>query len=313
MKGETVEGWLIQANLWTLLAFALVTSQVLTLACVSIMAVIFQRKISLDYLLTGSVAALLSVALVIPVILYLIQKLRKTKMELEETNRNLDSYAYVVSHDLKEPLRNIRVFSECLSSDCYGALGAPGREYVDDIVRSTERMDHLIGDLLTLSRVGRKHCEFSLVDMEDVLEDVEFELKKTIESKNAVVHYENAPQIVCQRTWIVEVLKNLIANAIKYNESDIPLVSITFADIGKYWGVHVADNGIGIGPEHLQDIFQVFNRLHSRDKYEGTGIGLAVVKEVVELHDGRVWVEKSEIGKGTEFIFTISKRITPKR
>ena len=236
------------------------------------------------------------------------QNILAAKTDLEKSNIELENYTYVVSHDLKEPLRSITSFSQFLLDDYSQQLDETGKDYLNRVLNATKRMEKLIEDLLMLSRVGRKDTEYSLVDLNEVVSNVLDDLQKLVEEKNAKIIFSNLPMIFCQKTWISELFKNLLGNAIKYNESELPTVGIEFDEIERFYIFSITDNGIGIDPKYHEKIFGLFERLHTRQEYEGTGAGLTIAKSIVEEHKGSIGVE-SEKGSGSKFIFTISKSI----
>ncbi len=234
-----------------------------------------------------------------------ISERKRMERELKRTNKNLKDYTYAVSHDLKEPLRGVSTFTSFLLEDYTSQLDEEGKEYLLRMRNTVNRMGDLIEDLLTLSRVGRKHVEFSKVNLNDLLEEIKMDQINRIRENNAEIINDDLPTVGCQRTWIKQVFSNLISNGIKFNDSEEPKVRVNYKDNGSYYEFVVADNGIGI-PEKLQDkIFKIFERLNSRE-YDGTGAGLAICKKVVKEHDGEIWVS-SERGEGSEFHFTVKK------
>jgi signal transduction histidine kinase len=228
---------------------------------------------------------------------------------LESANRELENYTYVVSHDLKEPLRSITSFSQFVLEDYGDQLDETGKDYLERVVKATNRMASLIEDLLKLSRIGRKNTEFIEVALNEVLDELKTDMTNLIESKNAKITYTKMPTIICQKTWISEVFKNLISNGIKYNKSKQPKVEIGLEEDVGQWVFSVSDNGIGIEEKYYNRIMQLFERLHTSEEYEGTGAGLAIVKSIIKHHKGALWVARSGVGKGTTFKFSISKSL----
>ena len=165
-------------------------------------------------------------------------------------------------------------------------------------------MRELVGDLLEYSRVGSRGRPFAPVDLNRVMDVVLETIKGSVRESGAEVRVDQLPTVMADRTQIVQVMQNLLTNAIKFNDSAPPRITVTAAPAPEEWIISVQDNGIGIDPKHAERIFQMCQRLHTRDEYPGTGIGLAIVRKVVERHGGRIWME-SEVGKGTTFRFTL--------
>jgi PAS domain S-box-containing protein len=235
------------------------------------------------------------------------EALIKSKEDLEAVNKELENYTYVVSHDLKEPLRSIEGFSQFLTEDFGDKLGDTGKEYLDRIVKASGRMSNLITDLLTLSRIGRKDIEFHMVDLNNMMKGIEVDLAEMLKRSNGRIEYKKLPTILCQPTWMTEVFRNLIENGLKFNKSQVPTVTITSREKSGEYELSVSDNGIGIEPKYFERIFKLFERLHSRKEYEGSGAGLAITKSIILNHKGKIWVGTSEPGKGTTFKFTLPK------
>jgi len=197
-------------------------------------------------------------------------------------------------------------FTQLLERRYKGQFDEDADDYIGFIVEGTNRMKDLIDDLLAFSRLNSETRELEIVDTNSVLEDVLFNLKTSIEGNNAEINQESFPEIVGDYSQLVQLFQNLIANAIKFNDKPVPQIHISGQEDGNQWIFQVRDNGIGIDLNHQERIFKVFNRLHTRDLYEGTGIGLALCKKIVERHGGKIWVE-SEEGQGSTFYFTIPK------
>jgi len=231
------------------------------------------------------------------------QQLKTSNELLQQSNADLENYTYVVSHDLKTPLRAIRSFSTFLLEDYHDKLDETGKEYLKRIENATTHMNELIESLLILSRVGRKFTEIEKVDLNSLLDEIIMDLKPIIESRNGKIVVNKLPEINVQRVWIKELFMNLIDNGIKYNKSSVPKVEISCEERAKDYLFKVADNGIGIEEKYLNRIFKLFERLHSNEEYEGTGAGLAICKRIVENFGGKIWIE-SIFGKGSSFFFT---------
>jgi len=224
--------------------------------------------------------------------------------ELTRSNQELEQFAYVASHDLQEPLRMITGYTQLLAKRYGDKLDQNANEYIDYAVEGAKRMQGLIRDLLTYSRVGTRGKEFALTDCEAVVAGTLRVLQPAIEESAATVTYDPLPTVMGDETQLLQLFQNLIGNAVKYRDSKPPVVQVSCKQEGGNWLFSVRDNGIGIDPQYANRIFVIFQRLHGRDQYAGTGIGLAVCKKIVERHDGKIWVE-SELGKGATFHFTI--------
>ncbi|MDW8344940.1 MAG: ATP-binding protein [Verrucomicrobiae bacterium] len=237
-------------------------------------------------------------------------KLARAQEALRVAQREMDEYTYVISHDLKEPLRGIEAFSKFLVEDYRDKLDDNGRHHIDVIRNSALRMQRLINDLLKFSRLSHQKGALAPVGLNAMLLHVKLNLQYALDQKKVDLRIQNLPTVVCDATAITEVFHNLISNAIKYNDKPNPVIEVgyyeqTNPETGKpEYVFYVRDNGIGIKPEYFEKIFQLFQRLQRDD--EGTGIGLTIVKRVVQWHGGRVWVE-SEPGKGSTFYFTLPK------
>jgi light-regulated signal transduction histidine kinase (bacteriophytochrome) len=230
---------------------------------------------------------------------------KRIEEELRRSNEDLEQFAYAVSHDLQEPLRVVRSYLRLLEDRYSDQLESKAEEYVDHAVGSAERMKAMIEALLALSRVGTRGKAFAPTDCETVLENVLADLALMIEDAEAEVTHDPLPTVMADEAQLAQVFQNLIANAIKFRREDVPpQVHVSAEPEGDEWVFSVADNGIGIDPEQADRLFQIFQRLHTREEYEGLGIGLALCRRVVERHGGRIWVE-SEPGEGSTFTFTI--------
>ncbi len=243
---------------------------------------------------------------------WLLQNLNSANERLEQSNKDLENYTYAVSHDLKAPLRAIRSFSTFLMEDYGDKFDETGQDYLKRISDASSHMGHLIEDLLLLSRVGRKFTKIEKVDLNQLLSEIESDLKPLIETRNAEVVFNALPTISVQRTWMKQILMNLIDNALKFNKSKTPRVEVSYEEREKDHLFKVQDNGIGIKKKYFECIFRLFERLHTEDEYEGTGAGLAICKRIVEHWGGKIWVE-SMLGKGSTFLFTVPKKGKTKR
>lgn len=230
--------------------------------------------------------------------------LREKTEELARSNEDLEQFAYVASHDLQEPLRTVTSYVQLLAKRYKGKLDAEADEFIGFAVEGAIRMWNLVNDLLTYSRVGMQGSELEPADSDAVLAESVKDLKVAIEENEALVTHDPLPNVMADRSQLGQLFRNLIGNAIKFRGSEPPRVHISSSRNGNGWTFSVSDNGIGIAPEYSERIFVIFQRLHSREEYAGTGIGLAVCKKIVERHGGRIWV-KSDVGKGTVFYFIL--------
>jgi PAS domain S-box-containing protein len=235
------------------------------------------------------------------------QLVRKSR-ELEAANAELQQFAYVASHDLREPLRMVASFTQVLEKRYKGALDATADEYIAFIVDGVARMQSLIDDILAYSRVGTRGVPFEAVPMDDVLRNVLVNLKPSIEETGATVTHDPLPVIQADPVQMMQVLQNLIGNAIKFHREGVPpVVHVAAGPAAGELEFSVRDNGIGIAPELFGRLFTLFQRLNPRDKYPGSGLGLAITKKIVGRHGGRIWVE-SQPGEGATFHFSVSAK-----
>ncbi|MBO9681650.1 MAG: PAS domain S-box protein [Flavisolibacter sp.] len=224
--------------------------------------------------------------------------------ELRQKNRELEQFAYIASHDLQEPLRTVHSFSSQLQKQYSGQLDDLAKKYLFFIQQGSERMKTLITDLLDYSRIGRQK-ELKTIDCNELIENVIADLHTAIQESQVEIQKENLPVVNGYSTEMKQLFQNLISNAIKFRKKEVaPKVQICSQPINGGWEFSVKDNGIGIAEEHNERIFVIFQRLHSRSEYEGTGIGLSHCKKIVELHGGKIWVN-SRPGEGSSFHFTI--------
>lgn len=228
----------------------------------------------------------------------------EANQELERKNRELEQFAYVASHDMQEPLRTISSFVELLQKQYQGNLDDRADKYMNFIMQASERMKVLISDLLEYSRIGKKK-ELSVVDCNMLLKEVLADLGKAINEAGAEIKSGSLPIVLAYPTEMKQLLQNLISNALKFKKKDTPpQIQIHAKQVDGHWQFSVSDNCIGIDPKHNERIFAIFQRLHTRSEYEGSGIGLANCKKIAELHGGKIWVE-STVGEGSNFHFTI--------
>ena len=233
------------------------------------------------------------------------QQLAEYARDLQRSNTELEQFAYIASHDLQEPLRMVSSYCQLLQRRYRGRLDQDADEFIGYAVEGATRMQKMINDLLTYSRVGRTGGGGEAVACDEVVRTAVANLRIAIEESGARVTWRDLPTVVGDRTQLVQLFQNLIGNAIKFR-SERPLeIDIWARRDGAFWEFAVSDNGIGIEPQYAERIFLIFQRLHDRSRYPGTGIGLAICRKVVERHGGRIWVT-SEPGKGTTFHFTLS-------
>lgn len=228
--------------------------------------------------------------------------------KLESKNKELEQFAYVASHDLQEPLRTISSFADMLQQQYKGKLDERSDKYINFIMGGTDRMKTLINDLLEYSRIGRKN-ERSIVDCNTLVGEVVGDLQIAIREAGAEVTWKELPTVKAYNTEMKQILQNLITNAIKFRKKEVaPQVTISCVRENEHWKFSVKDNGIGIDPKHVDRIFVIFQRLHTRNEYEGSGIGLSNCRKIAELHGGNIWVE-SKPGEGSNFLFTIKEQL----
>jgi len=224
---------------------------------------------------------------------------------LKSKNKELEQFAFIASHDLQEPLTTVSSFVELLNEEYREKLDNNANTYLNFISESTNRMKNLITGLLEYSRIGRTRT-LEKVNCNEILETVKKDLKVTIDKKGAVVESEQLPDLLANPIEIKQLFQNLVSNALKYSKKDAPLLlNISAQKRDNTWLFKFKDNGIGIDDKYYEKIFVIFQRLHNKDDYEGTGIGLAYCRKIVELHNGKIWVE-STLNEGSEFSFTIN-------
>ena len=232
------------------------------------------------------------------------KELARRADDLVRSNKELEQFAFVASHDLKEPLRKIAGYAELIQARYHAKLDEKGERFLTYLQDGVKRMDAIIGDLLTYSRAGRGGDVREAVDMSDLVSEVLEDLEKALDDVHANVNIKDLPPIYANRTQIRQVIQNLVANAIKFHGEAKPEITIGAERMGEFWRFFVKDNGIGMEAQYFERVFEIFQRLHTRTEYPGTGIGLAICKKIVEQHGGRIWVE-SAIGAGSTFHFTL--------
>ncbi|HEX8203479.1 MAG TPA: ATP-binding protein, partial [Isosphaeraceae bacterium] len=231
-------------------------------------------------------------------------ELARKAEELARSNAELEQFAYVASHDLQEPLRMVTSYVQLLARRYRGRLDADADDFIDFAVDGATRMQALINDLLAYSRVGSRGGPVAPTDSRAALENALANLTIAISEGEAVVRVGELPVVRADATQLTQLFQNLISNAIKFRGPDPPRIAVEARRRGPAWVFSVCDNGIGIDPRHVERIFLIFQRLHSRAEYPGTGIGLALCKRIVERHGGRIWVD-SRPGRGSSFVFTL--------
>ena len=228
--------------------------------------------------------------------------------ELSRSNQELQQFAYVASHDLQSPLKTIVNYLTLLETKYGEQLDVDGRKLIDTSTAAAGRMRTLINDLLDFSRVGSV-AEFDSVNMNELIAEILEEHQDDVKKANATVDVGSLPTLMAHRTDLKQVFQNLITNGLKYRHPDAATrLSIYATDEGSAFCFAVADNGIGIAPQHYERVFQIFQRLHGRNDYPGTGIGLATCKKVIDIYGGRIWLDSTP-GVGTTFYLTIPKKI----
>jgi two-component system, chemotaxis family, sensor kinase Cph1 len=223
--------------------------------------------------------------------------------ELERSNKELEQFAYVTSHDLKEPLRMVTSFTQLLENRYKGKMDSDADEFIEYIIDGTLRMQQLLDDLLAYSKITNE-VKYEPIELNGVIKESINNLKVAIDESDAEINYTTLPPVVANRTQMIQLFQNLIANAIKFQSTKKPIISISSKKKGQKYIFSVKDNGIGIDSKYQKRIFMVFQRLHTNEEYEGTGIGLSITKKIVAQHNGAIWV-KSKIGRGSTFYFTL--------
>lgn len=234
------------------------------------------------------------------------QELARKVEELARSNAELEQFAYIASHDLQEPLRMVVSYTQLLARRYQGKLDGDADEFIGFAVDGATRMQNLIRDLLSYSRVTTKGQSLQLTDVKAACDSALANLQTSIQESNAVVSVGPLPTVLADATQLTQLFQNLIGNAVRYRHERAPEVHVEAKSSGDQWVVSVKDNGIGIEPQYFERIFQMFQRLHTRAEYPGTGIGLSICRKIVERHGGKIWLE-SQPGMGTTFLFTIPR------
>lgn len=241
-----------------------------------------------------------------------VQELQQLHREFEQSNQELEQFAYVASHDLQEPLRSIVGFCQLLEMEYEDRFDENGRMYLETIVEGGKRMQRLITDLLEYSRIGRRGNPFDTVPLRDPIDEAVALLHSAIAESNAVLEIGELPEVQADQGQMIRLFQNLIGNALKYRGKDKPVVRIWAEDAGDQWRVYVSDNGIGIPEEFSDQVFIIFKRLHTRQEYPGTGIGLAVCRRIIERHGGSLkLVYNQQNDDGCTFEITMCKEAPP--
>jgi signal transduction histidine kinase len=224
--------------------------------------------------------------------------------ELQRSNAELEQFAYVASHDLQEPLRKVASFSQLLQRRYAGKLDARADQYIEFAVDGANRMQALINDLLAYSRVGRSAREPALVQSDEALTQARANLSDQIEQTAATIETGHLPMVLAEMPLLIAVFQNLLSNALKFSGPKPPRVVITVRRDEPFWLFSFADNGIGIEPDYAERIFVIFQRLHERSAYSGTGIGLSMTRKIIEYFGGRIWLDTTYT-EGARFLFTL--------
>lgn len=235
-------------------------------------------------------------------------ELRRKTVELERSNRELAQFAYVAAHDLQQPLRDVARFSQLLAQR-HGGEDDEGDRWVEHVVGGAIKMQTLLDDLLVFyntgtSRLGNRRGVFEPVSMSEVIDGALRPFKGQIEARGVVIEREAMPQVFGEKDQLIDVVRRLVDNALKFNHSEPPVLTFTAGVDGEKIRVCVEDNGIGLRMQYAAKIFMIFQRLHAREKFEGSGIGLAIARKIVERHNGKLTVQ-SEPGVGSRFCFTL--------
>jgi signal transduction histidine kinase len=238
--------------------------------------------------------------------------LEQQAAELTRSNRDLEQFAYVASHDLQEPLRKVASFCQLLQRRYQGQLDDRADQYIAFAVNGAQRMQRLINDLLTFSRIGRSSAGFTDVDLDRVVADAAAQLDAVVDSAGAEVTWADLPVVQGEEGLLSNLFANLIGNSVKFRRPEAPCqVHVSARQVGDLWEISCVDNGIGIEREFAEKVFVIFQRLHPRDAYPGTGIGLAVAKKIVEYHGGTIWIDET-VTSGAAIRFTLPVSAEPR-
>ena len=229
--------------------------------------------------------------------------------DILEINKKLETYSYTISHDLKEPIRSIRTFSQFISEDYTEKLDKEGKDYLNRIIKASTKMALMIDDLLLLSKIGKQDVDFQKASFSEIIEEVTDTLAQSIKENNVNITALNMPEISCQPVWIKTVFQNLISNSIKFSDKEETIIDISYKKLSEYHEFTIKDNGQGIEKDQHEKIFGLFRKAHQNRNIEGSGAGLAIVTSIVEQHNGRVWVDWSEKDIGTAIKFTLKNKL----
>jgi len=236
----------------------------------------------------------------------LVKKLQTSQTKLLQSNSELKQFAYIASHDLQSPLRTIISFAQLLEKKYNTQIDPIAKEYMDFIISGTKRMQNLINDLLAYSRVWQEKNSFEWVEVDSIIQSVKEDMYHDIKTEEATIECYNLPRIYANPRLLNQLFQNLISNAIKFRQIEPPVIKIYCEEKRYEWEFIIIDNGVGFDMENGKKIFKIFQRAVGHETYEGTGIGLAICKKVVENHKGRIWVHSQPL-EGTTFHFTINK------
>jgi light-regulated signal transduction histidine kinase (bacteriophytochrome) len=239
-----------------------------------------------------------------------IHEQKEKEQELRRANEDLQQFAYSASHDLKEPIRNVTIYSEIVARRYHGALDEEGRQFLGFLMEGGRRLSTLVDDLLAYTRASMAELSDHRVDASHALQESLATLAESVRENAAIVTVDELPSIYMSDVHLQQVFQNLMGNALKYRADQPPRIHVSARQVGEMWCFSVKDNGIGVDPQYKEKIFGVFKRLSHDRKYSGTGIGLAICQRVVERYGGRIWVE-SELGKGATFFFTLPIHARP--
>jgi light-regulated signal transduction histidine kinase (bacteriophytochrome) len=231
---------------------------------------------------------------------------KRAEEDLKRSNESLEQFAYVASHDLQEPLRVMSNFSQLLEKRYKDKLDQDAKDFIAFIVDAAARMQALINDLLAYSRVGRLETDLEVIDANEIFNKTVNSLSLAINETGAAVTSDTLPVVMAHEVSLFQLFSNLIGNALKFHSQEAPRIHLSSKETEQEWIFSVKDNGIGLDPQYADRIFQIFQRLHRKGEYKGTGIGLSICKKIVTNLGGRIWVE-SQAGQGCTFYFTIPK------
>ena len=238
------------------------------------------------------------------------ENLQRHAKELAMSNSELEQFAYVASHDLQEPLRMVTSFLTQLEKKYEKIIDEKGKKYIELAVDGAKQMRQIILDLLEFSRIGRTESTEETIYLNDLIQEIQILYRKRIEEKNAVINVGSLPMLHSHKSPLRQIFQNLISNALKYSKMEIqPVINISAIEFPEYWQFSVADNGIGIHSDYFEKIFIIFQRLHHKEEYSGTGMGLAVAKKIIDNLNGKIWVQ-AKVGVGSTFYFTLNKTVS---